>query len=125
MRLAILVHGTVAGVLLLGPCGDPGPSGPRSVRNAPEGAGGLAAAATVSMVDGYKYEPATVTIKRGETVKWVNRDSSQVHTVSFRRSPPVMYPGAEWAGTFDRTGSFPYVCTFHEPEGMKGAVVVK
>jgi LPXTG-motif cell wall-anchored protein len=36
-----------------------------------------------------------------------------------------MNPGASFSHTFSSTGSFPYVCQFHESLGMTGTVVVQ
>lgn len=126
-RFAVLVPGIVAGAVFLAACGGGGGGATKTdSKSAPAKTGG-AAAATVNMIANNKYDPATVTVKKGETVKFVNKDS-QIHDVKFTsgpNSPSVMNPGAEWSRTFDAAGSFPYICTYHEAEGMKGTVTVQ
>ncbi|HEX2172920.1 MAG TPA: plastocyanin/azurin family copper-binding protein [Dehalococcoidia bacterium] len=128
-RMAALLPGVMAGALFLAACGGGGTTsggGTKTGGDAKAQAGKVAA--TVNMPSGTnKYQPDTVTVKAGEAVKWVNTDS-QVHDVKFQSgpsSPSVMNAGAEWQRTFDTAGSFPYVCTYHEAEGMKGTVTVQ
>lgn len=126
-RFAVLVPGIVAGAVFLAACGGGGTTTTKPSGGSPAAKPGGAAAATVNMIAGNKYDPATVTVKKGETVKFVNKDS-QIHDVKFQsgpNSPSVMNPGADWSRTFDAAGTFPYICTYHEAEGMKGTVTVQ
>jgi plastocyanin len=71
-----------------------------------------------------KFSPASVEIKRGETVEWTNEDITP-HTAT---SAPLFDSGSidsdkSWRHTFTKPGNFPYTCTFH-PE-MKAVVTVK
>ncbi|AKU13491.1 blue (type 1) copper domain-containing protein [Azoarcus sp. CIB] len=78
----------------------------------------------VSIVD-YKYSPAVVEIRAGDTVTWVNREKRTSHSVLFEATGEEserFFPGEKWSRTFPRAGRFEYRCGPH-PE-MKGAVVV-
>lgn len=88
------------------------------------------------------FLPATVTITAGEQVAWKNT-SSYYHNVvddparAMNRvdvaspsgtSPfgsPLLQPGAAFYHTFDRPGTYRYICTVHEASGMKATVIVK
>jgi plastocyanin len=82
---------------------------------------------TVRMEDN-KFKPATLKIKVGDSVVWVNK-GKKTHTATSdddgktfdtkdvapgKKSKPV---------TFAKAGKFKYVCTFHEK--MKGTVIVQ
>jgi len=73
-----------------------------------------------------KFDPATVTVKAGDTVTWVNDDSvdHDVTADDFKSGEPG---GISGGGTFKHkfatAGTFDYVCSVHP--GMEGSVVVK
>jgi plastocyanin len=106
------------------------------VTHAPVGAAPLAAeslfvrealtvteAATVTMGD-TKFSPATVRIRRGETVTWRN-SNAMVHTVTGAGfDSGNMASGATFSRTFDRPGTYNYHCKPHQAAGMVGTVVV-
>jgi amicyanin len=84
-----------------------------------------AADAITVRIDGMRFEPATIKVKPGTTVTWV-QNSSMPHTVNggmdnMRSS--TLYNGQSYSFTFDETGSFDYVCDFHP--SMKGSVIVE
>ncbi len=80
-------------------------------------------AATVEIKD-FKFVPDTVTIKRGGTVTWIQRDSAP-HTVALTDIPesPRLEQGDTWSYTFDKTGNYNYICGIHPY--MKGRIIVK
>jgi plastocyanin len=129
-RLLILLSALMAGALLVAACGGGGGgSATKDTKATSKDTKGAAAKAdvTVDMVAGNKYDPAAVTIQKGQTVQWVNKDS-QVHDVKFQQgesSPNVMQANATWSRTFSDAGTFPYICTYHEAEGMTGTVTVQ
>jgi len=76
------------------------------------------------------YSPADITINAGDTVEWVNIDSS-AHTVTagspsdaqieiFHSSLIII--DASWSFTFDKAGSYDYFCMIHP--WMIGSVTV-
>lgn len=80
--------------------------------------------ATVS-IRGMKYGPATVTIKAGEAVTWVNGDDRD-HTVvaedgSFNSGN--IGPGRSFTARFAKPGKYAYACALHPR--MRGVVIVQ
>jgi plastocyanin len=78
--------------------------------------------------------PDTVTITKGQTVTWHNA-SGMGHTISEGDAKTVakkrvfdsgdLPDGQSFSHTFDKAGTFPYVCIYHAPMGMTGKIVVK
>lgn len=107
---------------------------------------------TVRMVGdatSYRFEPATITIKRGDAVKWI-MVSGGPHNVAFEAdklpagaqaqlsanmpnqqgplsSPMMMNPNEEYTVSFAGlpAGNYPYICTPHLAMNMKGTVTVQ
>jgi plastocyanin len=97
----------------------------------------------VSMKQGAKsrFDPDTVTIAAGDTVKWTNT-GFVTHSVTFdpsmaAKAADVALPAGvspfdsgniEEDGTFSHTftvkGNYKYICKFHETMGMVGTVIV-
>ena len=73
-----------------------------------------------------KFIPPEITIKRGETVRWLNREKRQYHSVWFEKygdpEPDYLFPDEAYTRAFDSAGSFDYRCGPH-PE-MIGVVHV-
>jgi plastocyanin len=88
------------------------------------------------------YTPATVAIKVGDTVQWVNSGTT-IHSVSTSAanaqnpndtSMPkgavafdsgFIPPGGDYSYTFTVPGTYRYFCLPHEKAGMVGVIVVK
>ncbi len=68
-----------------------------------------------------------LTVKAGTTVKWVNKEKRQYHSVWFEAEgfpePDYIFPEETWERTFDTPGTYPYRCEPHEE--MIGTIVVK
>jgi plastocyanin len=104
-----------------------------------------AAAVTVKMTSRLRFEPPDVTIKRGETIIWVNT-SPIPHTTTgdpaknpvketrpqFAQLPPGAEPwdsglideGESFSYTFAVSGEYTYFCIPHLLSGMLGMVTV-
>jgi plastocyanin len=71
------------------------------------------------------YSPGNFTLKAGNTVTWVNKDTT-VHTVTSSTSGLFdsgnLNPGQTWSHAFTQSGVFKYYCTLHA--WMKGNVTV-
>ncbi|HEX5014703.1 MAG TPA: plastocyanin/azurin family copper-binding protein [Candidatus Limnocylindrales bacterium] len=81
------------------------------------------ATTTVDLPKSYKFVPAAISVKTGDTVTWTNNDNF-THSVRFEGAEPlVMKPGESVTHVFDAAGTFKYDCSFH-PQNMKGTVVV-
>ncbi len=92
----------------------------RAVATAPPGA--VAAEVPISL---YAFRPGQTVIRRGSTVRWVNRDRV-VHTATADDASwnsGAIPPGASWQATFAAPGVYPYHCGPHPY--MKGVVVVR
>ena len=69
--------------------------------------------------------PTTLKVKAGAEVKWVNGDDLD-HTVVARDgsfNSGIVKPGASFAFTFTKPGTYEYVCSLH-PEQMQAKVEV-
>lgn len=102
--------------LLLAGCGGPDKAAPATA--APR-------AATVA-IKSFKYEPATVHVRAGGRVTFVNDDKAG-HTATFTAGPSKLDTdrlerGDRAALSFPEAGRYAYVCAFHA--FMKGEVVV-
>ncbi len=91
-------------------------------------AGAAIAKETTVKMDKMKFVPDTITVAKGDTVTWVNADTTkQPHNVVGKtgafKSKPVMMPGDKYSWKADKAGTFEYTCTFHP--GMNGKVIVK
>ncbi len=75
----------------------------------------------------YRFEPAEVRIKAGDSVRWINREKRTSHSVVFPqeggRESERLFPDESWERRFSEPGRYPYTCGPH-PE-MKGVVVVE
>jgi plastocyanin len=71
----------------------------------------------------FRFHPANLNIKRGESVKWVWRDQVE-HNVTFRTVHSRTQESGSYTIRFNRRGSFNYRCTIHAAEGMRGKVIV-
>lgn len=85
-----------------------------------------AAKKTVEIM-GMKYSPATLTVKVGDTVTWVNHDSAP-HDVTVTDGPekfksPTLKKGESWSYTFKKAGKYSYYCSIH-PD-MKASVTAE
>lgn len=98
---------------------------------------------------GYKFEPANITIKKGDAIKWI-MVSGGPHNVSFTgiadaaaksqldanmsgakmgelMSPMLMQPNEAYTVSFANVpaGKYDYICTPHTAMNMKGMVTVQ
>jgi amicyanin len=92
----------------------------------PAPAGVLKAPAAASQhvtIAGFKFSPATLTVRVGTTVTWTNSDSAAHNVSGGPLHSPALNHGASYRHTFTKAGTYHYVCTFHP--WMKGTVIVK
>ena len=105
--LLILVAGGSAGGVL-------------AAEAAPEGAAVL--------VEDYVFQPALITFRAGGTVTWTLGTDPEQHTVTPRDAAAFddsgqLSEGDTYEVTFDRPGTFEYLCTLHPT--MVGSVTVE
>ncbi|WP_410638917.1 cupredoxin family copper-binding protein [Amycolatopsis sp. lyj-346] len=89
-------------------------------------AGPAAAATQQVMVQGYAYSPATLTVRVGDTVTWMQHDEAP-HDVVTTSAPvafrgPQLSAGQSWSYTFRQPGTYQYYCSVH-PD-MRASVTV-
>jgi plastocyanin len=66
-------------------------------------------------IEGFAFTPANLTVKKGTTVTWTNKDSAP-HTVTGEDGGPdsaTLQPNDTYQFTFSEVGSFAYHCNFH------------
>jgi len=72
------------------------------------------------------FQASTITVKRGTVVVWTNRDdvAHNVVTEGSAAGPnsETLTKNQVYSYTFNETGTFNYICSFHS--GMKGTVKV-
>lgn len=77
-------------------------------------------------IEGYKYLPAELSIKVGDSVRWTNHEKRTSHSIVFPaeggRESERLFPDESWQRQFDKPGRYPYHCGPH-PE-MEGVVLV-
>jgi plastocyanin len=77
-------------------------------------------------IEKYLFTPPEISIRVGDTVKWVNREKRTSHSVVFPqeggRESERMFPDESWERQFTQPGRYPYTCGPH-PE-MKGLIIV-
>jgi plastocyanin len=78
-------------------------------------------------LDKFAYIPRELTVKVGTTVKWVNKETRQYHSVWFKEQGEepgeYFFPGESVSKFFDKPGRYPYVCEPHEKR-MTGVIIV-
>jgi plastocyanin len=71
------------------------------------------------------FQPSEITIKIHEAVKWINKDD-HAHTVASStgvfNSGIITSSGGQFSFTFDKEGTYDYICEIHP--GMTGKITV-
>jgi amicyanin len=82
---------------------------------------------TVTIQD-MAFAPSSLTVKKGATITWVNKDSAQHNVVTDEGQPaggpagPLLANGQTYSFTFNTAGTFKYHCQVHP--SMHGTVIV-
>ena len=78
------------------------------------------------LIQGFKFKPANITIKRGTKVRWINKDRAH-HTATANNgrsfNSGLLRKGERYSHTFKSAGKKRYLCKIHPH--MRGSVVVK
>jgi plastocyanin len=77
------------------------------------------------LIQGFKFKPAHITIKRGTRVRWINKDRAH-HTATANKgafNSGLLSKGERYSHTFKSAGKKPYHCMPHP--FMRGSVTVK
>ena len=79
------------------------------------------------VIEGMQFKPATLDIRAGDSVTWVNKDVVE-HTATAAASAKQPFDsglirgGQTWKRTFTDVGALDYLCTYHPT--MKGVLNV-
>jgi len=77
------------------------------------------------LIQGFRYQPDSLTVSVGDTVEWKNGDvvTHTVTAVDKSFNSGSIAPGATWKFTPNKAGTFYYTCTPHP--NMKAKLVVR
>lgn len=86
--------------------------------------GDKASSEVIIEISNFAFRPGTITVKKGTTVTWTNKDSIGHNAAADDASwkIAILSSGQSGSVTFDKAGTYPYHCTPHP--FMKGAIVV-
>ncbi len=102
----------------------PGGVSPPAVMPSPSPSPSATKAAAVTALDN-KFDPPTITVAPGTTVRWTNKGEHK-HSVTSTTGAfdsGELAPGQGYSTTFTKAGTFEYYCKLHKE--MKGTVIVK
>ena len=72
-----------------------------------------------------QFTPSTISVAAGTTITWQWNSGGVDHNVTFADGPTSgTKSSGSYARTFDTPGTYPYVCTIHQGQGMTGTVTV-
>jgi len=76
------------------------------------------------------FEPSSLTIARGDTIRFVNNKLAPHNAVfadheELSHAALAFTPGESWEKTFLEAGTFTYWCEPHRGAGMVGRIIVK
>lgn len=85
------------------------------------GGNNKSSSAPLVVIKKFKFIPQEITIKRGQKIRWENREKRQYHSVWFEalgeeEPDDYMFPDDEsfaYTREFKKTGTFPYRCGPH------------
>jgi plastocyanin len=92
----------------------------------PYDASPAAAAVAVRAHDNY-FEPQTIRVAPGTTIRWLNAGKHN-HTVTFKdggADSGDIRPGGTYQQTFRQPGTYRYYCRHHTKDKMQGVIVVR
>ena len=75
-------------------------------------------------IKNFAFDPASITVKVGSTVRWENKDSVP-HRILFTdgADSTVLAATQSFSRKFDQAGTYDYSCTIHP--SMQGTVIVE
>ena len=122
-----LISGITCTVLVILACtaagcySSPAPATPA----APPASSGSGSSITIK---NFAFDPATLTVKTGTTVTWVNNDGAS-HAIASDAGSPAAFSseslstGGSYSFTFTGQGTYTYHCSIHP--SMKGTIIVQ
>jgi plastocyanin len=123
-RAAPLSTMLLVGVLAAGCGSSSAPASSSPAAASPAAPSAAAGASAVTIVD-FAFQPADLTVKVDDTVTWTNTGEAP-HAVKWSDGEPEseqLAKGDTHQRTFDKAGSYPYVCGIHS--NMTGTITVQ
>jgi plastocyanin len=79
----------------------------------------------VVTIEGMRFNPEELTVRRGDRVVWVNKDLFPHTSTAAARAfdSQSIPPAASWTFVAGKTGSYAYGCAFHP--AMTGRLIVQ
>ncbi len=74
-------------------------------------------------IENFAFEPPEITIKIGDTVIWAHQDTAHHTTTGVIFDSGDMGPRQTYSKTFDKAGTYDYICNYHSY--MHGKVIVE
>lgn len=74
-------------------------------------------------IENFSFNPGSLTVKQGTKVTWTNKDSAPHKIKSDTFNSSDLNQGDKFEFTFDKKGSFDYICGIHP--SMSGKIVVE
>ncbi len=83
-------------------------------------------------MEGWEFDPAELTIRKGESVTWVNDDDT-AHNLAFEtelesaptlEKPTKVRMTEEFTLAFNKAGVYKYTCKIHRNYDMNGVITV-
>ena len=74
-------------------------------------------------MQGFSFQPATITIAAGDTVRWTNLDSVNHDVKGDTFDSGVMKTDGTFEMIFNQTGTYNYICSIHP--SMQGQIIVQ
>lgn len=73
-------------------------------------------------ITGFAFSPASLTVRKGETIVWTNKDPAPHTVTGGDLKSNALGQNETYSFTYDKTGSFSYYCSLHP--SMKGTITV-
>lgn len=119
---------TACAILLVLTCAVSGCMSTQSPQISPQATPTAVAGLNSVMIQNFAFSPATLTIKTGTTVTWMNKDGAP-HQIASDPGSAVAFTseslanGASYQFTFNQPGTYSYYCTIHP--SMKATIIVQ
>ncbi|MEA2512909.1 MAG: hypothetical protein QOJ59_2396 [Thermomicrobiales bacterium] len=125
--IVLIPAGHIEAISALDAVPEPGACGTETPPATAESGGETAAGEVAVKIYDFGFDPPTLTIEVGTTVTWTNSGAVQHTTVSFNKGKKtwdsdIMEAGDTYSFTFDRPGTFDYLCGLHP--NMKAVIKV-
>lgn len=116
MKKVVLLFLLLAGILILGGCVYGASKAPTPVQNS-------SVSSNMINIQNFAFSPETLTVKKGTTVIWTNKDNNlhQIKSDTFNSSQ--LSKGQTFFFTFNDIGTFNYSCAIHP--SMTGKIIVE